>query len=976
LNFTPSNSLTWTYNSGGAFPGATVGITNSTAASYNAQATSTGTWLLVNNNTFSSGVPSQGLTLSASSNVTSLATGQYQGTVQVNDSNGQTGTITVTLSVNGGTTTGLTISPGSLSFNSAVNGSSQQQNLSVTSTSGGNFSVNVSSNGSFLSATPNTSNLASNTQGTVSVIANPGSLGNGTYSGTVTVTVGSQSQAIPVQLVVGSGGGGGGGTVSGVAPSSISLVYQTGTPGAFVNRPVIAITGISGAWSSNITYAQGTGWLSLDKTSGSSLPDQTTVIANPVALSAGTYSATISFTTPSGTQNVSVTLVVVNSAVLLPTPGGLVFSYQSGGSLPSGQSVFFSASDGSQFDLTGVVTSNASWLTFTTFQKSLQVAVDPTGLAGGLYSGTLAVAPPGLPAVNFPVVLIVNGGTGGGGGSNGPLSFNPASLSFSTAVGSNPNSQSVFISANPAASFTATSNSTWLSFAPTSGTAPATGSVQVNSANLPAGTYNGAITFNTGGATQTLNVSLTVGSGGGGGGSGNVSVTPTSLTYSGQTGTGTLNSQQIQISSTGGGNVSYFVAATTSTGGNWLSTGVGPGALTTSSNPTITPVVTLTGLAAGTYSGTITIPPNGGTAVNIPVTLTLTSPPLVSATPTTLTFAYRAGSATPSAQTLAVSGNGSTLTFSATATSAGNWLQVSPATGTTPGNVSVTVNPSGLSAGTYSGTITVAGTNGAPGSTTVVVTLNVTAPLPTITKVGNAASYVAGNIAPGEIITIFGTDLGPASPVTLALDSTGKVATTLGGVQVLVNGFLAPMIYASNTQVGAVVPYELAQFASANVLVRFLGQSSNGVATNVATTAPGVFTLNASGSGPAAILNQNNSGNSPSNPAARGDTIVLYLTGEGQTSPAGVTGKVTTTSSTGPLTPGPLLPVSVTIAGQPAAAILFAGEAPGFVSGVMQMNVTIPTTSSSGGTFPTGDLPIVVTIGPNSSQPGVTVSVR
>jgi uncharacterized protein (TIGR03437 family) len=151
--------------------------------------------------------------------------------------------------------------------------------------------------------------------------------------------------------------------------------------------------------------------------------------------------------------------------------------------------------------------------------------------------------------------------------------------------------------------------------------------------------------------------------------------------------------------------------------------------------------------------------------------------------------------------------------------------------------------------------------------------------------------------------------------------------------------------------------------------VKYLGQSSNGIAVNVATTAPGLFTLNASGTGPGAILNQNNSTNSPSNPANKGDTIVVYLTGEGQTTPPGVTGKVTTVSSTPPLTPAPLLRPSVTIGAQPAD-FTFAGEAPGFVSGVMQLNVVIPLTAQS------GDQAIVVSIGTQPSQTGVTVSIR
>jgi uncharacterized protein (TIGR03437 family) len=98
--------------------------------------------------------------------------------------------------------------------------------------------------------------------------------------------------------------------------------------------------------------------------------------------------------------------------------------------------------------------------------------------------------------------------------------------------------------------------------------------------------------------------------------------------------------------------------------------------------------------------------------------------------------------------------------------------------------------------------------------------------------------------------------------------------------------------------------------------------------------------------------------------------VVVYVTGEGETSPFGVTGKVTTVASPPqPLTPGPLLQPSVTIGGQPAGWS-FAGEAPGFVSGVMQLNVVVPTNIAA------GDQAIVVTIGGNPSQQLVTVSVR
>src|SRR4030095_13654197 len=114
------------------------------------------------------------------------------------------------------------------------------------------------------------------------------------------------------------------------------------------------------------------------------------------------------------------------------------------------------------------------------------------------------------------------------------------------------------------------------------------------------------------------------------------------------------------------------------------------------------------------------------------------------------------------------------------------------------------------------------------------------------------------------------------------------------------------------------ISYQLKLYTSATILIKYLNQTSNGVTVNMATTAPGVFTANSSGTGPGAILNSNLSVNSPSNAATRGDVVVVYLTGEGETSPAGVTGKVTTVSATPPITPAPLLPVSVTVGGHGA----------------------------------------------------------
>src|SRR5262249_8619563 len=159
--------------------------------------------------------------------------------------------------------------------------------------------------------------------------------------------------------------------------------------------------------------------------------------------------------------------------------------------------------------------------------------------------------------------------------------------------------------------------------------------------------------------------------------------------------------------------------------------------------------------------------------------------------------------------------------------------------------------------------------------------------------------------------------------------NAGKVATTVGGVEVLFGGHPAPILYAGSRQVSAIVPYEIATpfLAAPPVMVRYRAQSSNGFPMSQATSAPALFTAGSSGTGHGAILNADFSPNTPDRPAARGEIVQLFITGEGQTAPPGVTGKITEVSTSGPLTPQPLQAVSVTIDGQPAV-VRFYGEAP------------------------------------------------
>jgi uncharacterized protein (TIGR03437 family) len=249
--------------------------------------------------------------------------------------------------------------------------------------------------------------------------------------------------------------------------------------------------------------------------------------------------------------------------------------------------------------------------------------------------------------------------------------------------------------------------------------------------------------------------------------------------------------------------------------------------------------------------------------------------------------------------------------------------------------------------------------------------IRVSAPLPIIKSVVNAASYATGPVSPGEMVTIFGTALGPATAASATMDpATGKLATNIGGVQVLFDGTPAPMIYAASGQVSAVVPYEMAPTPNPSVWIQYLGQTSTAYQLTLAATAPGLFTRNSSGSGTGAILNQDNSPNGPGHPAAKGSIVQVFMTGEGQTSPPSVTGAITTATLPPPqVTPAPGLPVRLFINGQ-AVLYTYAGEAPGMVAGTMQLNVQIPSSA------PSGNLSIAISIGGNTTQNGVTVSVQ
>lgn len=233
-----------------------------------------------------------------------------------------------------------------------------------------------------------------------------------------------------------------------------------------------------------------------------------------------------------------------------------------------------------------------------------------------------------------------------------------------------------------------------------------------------------------------------------------------------------------------------------------------------------------------------------------------------------------------------------------------------------------------------------------------------------LTSVTNAASYNSDAVSPGEIVALFGDNMGPASIVTLQVID-GKVANSLAGTQVLFDGVAAPMIYTLKGQVSAVVPYGVAGQPSTKVQVKYGEMLSNTVTIPVRSATPGIFSMDSTGVGPGAILNQDTTPNTTGNRAAPLSIIAVYCTGGGVTNPASTDGEVIA----GPLRQLVQTPV-VTIGGLPAV-VKFAGAAPGAVAGLTQINVEIPANAPSAIAAP-----VIIKLGDSVSTAGVTVAVK
>ncbi|HTA47574.1 MAG TPA: IPT/TIG domain-containing protein [Bryobacteraceae bacterium] len=437
-----------------------------------------------------------------------------------------------------------------------------------------------------------------------------------------------------------------------------------------------------------------------------------------------------------------------------------------------------------------------------------------------------------------------------------------------------------------------------------------------------------------------------------------ISLTPTTLQFAASAGGTAPAAQTIQIANTGTGTLAWTATATVASGGSWLSVTPTSGAAGGSASVS----VSIDGLNAGTYNGTVQIasPGASNTPQTVAVTLIITgAPPALSVTPQTLSFQYTVGGATPDPQSVSITNTGGG-TLSWTASASDFWLGASSASGSGPATLSISVNPANLAAGTYTGTVQInaSGAAGSPASVSVTLVVQGTQPAGSVTGAANAASFQPA-VASATWFAIFGTNLSATTYSWQASDFVnGQLPTSLHGVSVTINGNPAYIDYISPTQINVLAPDDTAT-GSVPLVITTAGQQSNSINVQKQQYTPAFFTF---GSGTAVAQHAADySLIDATSPAKAGEEILLYGTGFGPTTPALPTGQLITTPE--PL-PGGAVQIQI---GGASANVAFAGLVE---PGLYQFNVTIPANT------PSGNAVLAATIGGVQTQTGVSIPIQ
>ena len=543
------------------------------------------------------------------------------------------------------------------------------------------------------------------------------------------------------------------------------------------------------------------------------------------------------------------------------------------------------------------------------------------------------------------------------------LTPTPTSLTFTWQTGNAlPTGQALAVkSGTSTAAFTTSivgTNALWLSVSPDTGKLAAALTVRVNPSGLPVGTYTASVRLTATGfaAPATVPVTLTV-----------TAPLPTlslgATTLSFTVPANPPPAQTLQLF-TSGGPIPFTAVPQ---GATWATITPASGVVL----PGVPTILTISADATGldpqpaAYSGKIVITATGVPSTN--KTQNVTASLLVNAvTPTIASLWPSASMVGAGALTATIRGTG--FFKGTTAKIAGSPTPLKT-TFLSPTTLLADLPASLLAT---AGALNVVATNPAPGGDSAASIFTVSS-TPVIQAVVSSASYSTAPVGLGELVSLFGTGIGPATPASLTVNN-GYVTQTLSNTSVTIDGKSAAMVYVSQDMITVQVPYDATIGTQRDVVVHNNGVTAQGKVDLVAA-APSLFALDGSGIGQAAALTFNMttsqiSLNGVTSPLHAGDIAVLYLTGEGDyaTSITPRNGYVIPAN----LNPLPQVsPLPVVSIGGTAATVQYAGPLPGGMLGVLQINAVVPV-----GTAPGSAVPVTVSIGGAVSQAGVTLVVK
>ena len=784
-----------------------------------------------------------------------------------------------------------------------------------------------------------------------------------------------------------------------IALSPTSFNFSGVAGGAPTSSRYGLVAGNVSGLSLTFTQSAGSSWLSVLPAEGAT-PRLLKLTADPTNLTPGTYQATVTAQAPNAnpstlTANVTFQVSASLAPKLAANRSSLSFTYpQNVAARREPVQLTNTGSGKLTFTTTVSTVAGGNWLSVKPVSGSitpqaplaLYVTADPAGLAPGAYAGTVTVknttsADDSLTiAINMTVsnltqaILLTQSGftftAVAQGGVVPPHQFNVVNLGRGTL--------SFSISTRTL------SGGSWLQATPASGSAPAgqagaTVDVQVNAAGLGAGTYYGSVVVTSPLAANTpqqVTVALIVLPSNANAGP---MIRPAELTFNAVAGAASPGSQTLRVYNIDATPKSYL---SNSSGGVLYVPATGTLPLSQPASLVIQPVTD--GLAPGVYQDYVTLLFSDGNVRSVQVNMVVTAAGATGGASANGEISATAG-CVPTMLVPAVTSLGPSFSVPAgfpialqvqvqddcgSPLNSGR-VQVSFSNGDVPLNMQP-LQQNGKWDGTWSTNhpaSSVVVTVSAEDSTATILGsrqlsggLGTPIDPPLIPQGGvvSAASFARSPLAPGAMVSVFGSKLADSTLGAPLL----PLPTQLSGTSLLIGGINMPILYTSDGQLNAIVPYGLTPNTSHQVLVQRDATLSVPVQVDVGPAQPGVFVQAPTQGIVFAYRGQINFLAAPGSPATAGDVLVIYSAGLGPVTPAvadgaGAPGNPPATTINQP---------TVSIGGIPAP-VQFSGLTPGF-AGLYQVNVLVPP-----GVTPGNQVPVILNVGGQIS-PAVTIAVK